>query len=223
MTTPDTRQIVIDATLDFDTAVGAAADELAQGRTVVIPTDTVYGIAAPAKDTAAVASIFAAKNRPAERRVAVLVADLAQAGTLVEIDGSFAVLADRFWPGPLTLVAARKSGSPTAVGSEHDIGVRCPDHDLVRELARRVGPLATTSANVHGRAPHDDAASVATELPAIGLVIDGGLCRAQASTVVDLCGPVPKVLRAGLISQTQITEALAEALAATPQPPDTTP
>jgi len=204
----DGRQSVIDSVIDFDAAVTAAADEITGGHIVVIPTDTIYGIAAAASDSAAVVSIFTVKQRPTDRRVAVLVADLAQARTLVEVDGVFTTLADRFWPGPLTLVAPRRAGSPPAVGSEHDIGVRCPDHDLVRELARRVGPLATTSANAHGQTPHHHAASVAAALPNVGLVIDGGICSGQASTVVDLCRPHPHVLRTGPISEAEIVEAI---------------
>ncbi len=185
-----------------------AAAELSAGRIVVIPTDTIYGLAAVASDQRAVESIFRAKARPAERRIAVLVADLQQANALVVSSSAFTTLAARFWPGPLTLVAERAPGAPVAVGDDSTIGVRCPDDPFVRALAGRVGPLATTSANPHGAAPATEAESVAAELPMVSTVIDGGLRSSAASTVVDVSVVPPVVLRVGSVSAARISEAL---------------
>lgn len=194
--------------VDIDAAIEAVVAEIRSGRMVVIPTDTVYGIAASATDREAVASIFEVKQRPFERRMAILVADPDQAEALVETDDTFAALAARFWPGPLTLVASRRAESGVVVGDASSLGVRCPAHRLVTELARRLGPLATTSANIHGEVVPTDAASVAALLPTIGLVIDGGPCAGRASTVVDVRGPRTVVLRQGPISEAEIVEAL---------------
>ncbi len=194
--------------VDVDVAIEAVVAEITNGHIVVIPTDTVYGIAASAADPVAVASIFEVKQRPTERQMAILVADSDQADALVEVGDAFAALAAGFWPGPLTLVASRRAEPGVVVGDEPSLGVRCPDHRLVIELARRLGPLATTSANIHGEVVPSDAASVAAALPTIGLIIDGGACAGRASTVVDVRGPRPVVLREGPISEAEIVEAL---------------
>lgn len=202
------RQHLIDLATDPDEAMERTVTELAAGGIVVIPTDTIYGIAAVASDQRAVASIFHAKARPAERRIAVLVADLQQAHALVVPSSAFTTLAAQFWPGPLTLVAQRAPSAPVAVGDESTIGVRCPDDPFVRTLAHRVGPLATTSANAHGAAPATEAVSVAAELPMIATVIDGGPRSSSASTVVDVSRTPPVVLRVGSLSADRIGEAL---------------
>jgi tRNA threonylcarbamoyl adenosine modification protein (Sua5/YciO/YrdC/YwlC family) len=121
------------------------------------------------------------------------------------------VLAARFWPGALTIVTRRATDVALELGEpETTIGLRCPDDDLVRAIAREVGALATTSANRHGRPTPPAAASVANELGSgVALVIDGGSRSGVPSTVVDVTGPRPTVLREGSVSAAAIERTLA--------------
>ena len=179
--------------------VDAAVEALRAGGAVVLPTDTVYGLAAlPGHQDL----LYDLKGRPASVPIAVLVADVEQAATIVRLDDRARRLADAFWPGPLTIVLAPVAGDAT-------VGVRCPAHELVRALAARVGPLPTTSANRHGQPTPRTAAEAAAALagqPA--LVIDGGPCGDTASTVVDLTGEQLVVLREGALSSAAIEVAL---------------
>jgi tRNA threonylcarbamoyl adenosine modification protein (Sua5/YciO/YrdC/YwlC family) len=110
-------------------------------------------------------------------------------------------LARAFWPGPLTIVLPRLDGEGT-------LGVRCPDHDFIRALARRVGPLAVTSANRHGEPTPASAAAAAAALTGdVRLVIDGGACAGVASTVVDATGPEVTIVREGPITPEQVRAA----------------
>jgi len=174
---------------------------LQAGQAVVIPTDTVYGLAARAADPAATARLFELKGRASGVPVAVLCADVEQALALAEIadDPGVRAVAERWWPGPLTLVVRRRDGLDWHLGApEHTIGLRVPDHDLVRALAVRVGPLATTSANRHGEPPAVTASEAADALGAgVALVVDGGPLGGQPSTVLDATVRPWAVLRAG--------------------------
>jgi len=208
MTHPDGWQRIVDLAAGFDEAVAATEAELSSGGIVVIPTDTVYGLAARAIDPGAVEAIFAAKQRPADRRVAVLVADTTQAREVAVVGPDSTRLAQRFWPGPLTMVLPRSSVASSAAGDLVTIGVRCPADRFVAAVCRRVGPLATTSANSHGAAAAITARLAASMLPDVALVIDGGQRDAGVSTVVDLCGHHPVVLREGPISGSEIGAAL---------------
>ena len=169
-----------------------------------VPTDTVYGLAADAADADAIQRLFDLKERPADRSIAVLVADLAGAETLVEINLSARRLADRFWPGPLTIVAGRTAEAPSHLGSGSTIGVRVPDDDIVRAIATSHGPLAVTSANLHGGPTPSTAQGVAELFPTLGLVVDGGSRPGASSTVVDVTAATPVVLREGPISLDEI-------------------
>lgn len=174
--------------------VASAAAVLRAGGTVVLPTDTVYGLAALPEHVDRLAHL---KGRPAEMPVAVLVADLDQARALVVEPFPAAALrmARAHWPGPLTMVLpARDADAPT-------VGVRWPRHELVVALAAEVGPLATTSANRHGQATPATAAEAAASLvEPVDLVIDGGVLDAPPSSVVDLTAEPPVVLREGALS-----------------------
>lgn len=200
--------IVFDAALDPQGAIEAAAAELDAGRVVALATDTVYGLAARVGDAEAIRQIYELKGRPADRRTAVLVAGTEQAAVLVEMDGLASRLAGRFWPGPVTIVAARRSSIAEGIGDRSTIGVRCPDDKVVRAIAERVGPLAATSANHHGMAPPVSAAAVAAVFPSIGVIIDGGDRAGGASTVVRVDGNELTVLRDGPISESRIRAAL---------------
>ncbi len=175
--------------------------ELRAGGAVVLPTDTVYGVAVRADLQGAAHVLAGLKERAAEQPVAVLVASVEQARTVGELPAWAAPLVARWWPGPLTLVLRRRDGLGWDLGDPPGtVGVRVPDHPLVRALAAEIGPLATTSANRHGEptpATAEAAAATLTRRPA--LVVDGGRCDGDASTVVDATGAGPVVLREGPI------------------------
>jgi L-threonylcarbamoyladenylate synthase len=185
--------------------VRAAADALRDGLVVALPTDTVYGIAALPGVPGATARLFELKGRAADVPLAVLCADARQALGLAErlaVGDEVRRIAERLWPGPLTVVLPRRPGLGYELGRPaHTVGVRCPDHPLVRALAAEVGPIATTSANHHGEATPPTAAGVAATLGAgLALVLDGGPCPGQPSTVVDATGPGWRLLRSGEIA-----------------------
>ncbi len=194
---------------------------LAGGSVVAIPTDTVYGLAVDLRSASAIERLFALKGRPQEVPVPVLVGGLDQVDALAgRLDGPTAALARRFWPGPMTLVVARRRGVDVDLGgpeaSRATIGLRWPDHRLVAALCDRLGPLAVTSANRHGGTPATTAAEVAAAFAAaddLAVIVDGGRCTARPSTVVDCVGPEPTCLRDGAVSWTEV---LAEWRSATP-------
>ena len=180
--------------------VAAALAALREGEPVAVPTDTVYGLAADAADADAVHRLFELKGRPAERRIAVLVADQSSAESLVLLTPQARRLAQCYWPGPLTLVADRAPGAPSHLGGDATIGVRVPDDEVVRAIAASHGPLAVTSANLHGAPTPSTAAGVAELFPTLSLAIDAGPRPGASSTVVDVTGTTPVVLREGPIS-----------------------
>ncbi|HLK46404.1 MAG TPA: L-threonylcarbamoyladenylate synthase, partial [Acidimicrobiales bacterium] len=147
---------------------------LRAGGVVLLPTDTVYGLAVATACPGAVEQLFALKGRARDVPIAVLVAGEAQAWSIASPSPASPArrLASRWWPGPLTLVVPRRPGWEVDIGGDGaTVGVRCPDHDLVRELCRAVGPLATTSANRHGSATPATAPDAAAALGFTGLVI----------------------------------------------------
>ncbi len=193
-----------------------AAELLRAGSIVAVPTDTVYGIAAAMDLPDAIERLFAAKGRPPEKAVAVLLADAEQAWTLGVPTPAAEALAARFWPGGLTLVLPVQPGvvlpRVLAAGAP-TIGVRVPDHEAPRTLARILGPLPTTSANRSGDADARDAAEIAAQLgDAVALVLDGGPIRGgPPSTVVNCTLEWPSILREGAIPAADIAAALADA------------
>jgi L-threonylcarbamoyladenylate synthase len=193
---------------DDPQTVALVAEALRAGGAVVIPTDTVYGLAARAADPGATARLFELKGRAAEVPLAALCADVDQALALCEepVPPSVRAVAERWWPGPLTLVLPRRAGLDLQLGEpESTIGVRVPDHALVRAVAREVGPVAATSANRHGEPTPATAAEVSAALgPGVALVIDGGPLVDRASTVVDATQRPWRVLREGPIAAVDI-------------------
>ena len=187
-------------------AAAAALAALRAGEPVGVPTDTVYGLAAGAGDADAIQRLFELKERPADRSIAVLVADVAAAAALVEFDGPAQRLAEHFWPGPLTIVAARTPAAPSHLGTGETIGVRVPDDEVMLAIAGPA-PLAVTSANLHGGPTPSTAQGVADLFPTLNLVIDGGARPGASSTVVDVTGSAPAVLREGPISLDEIIAA----------------
>jgi len=179
-------------------AVDATVDALQTGGAVVVPTDTVYGVASLPSE---IDQLYALKGRPADVPIAVLVASVEQATDVVDLSPAAVRVAAVLWPGPLTIVSARRDGPGT-------LGVRWPDHAFVVEVARRTGPLTVTSANRHGRPTPPTAVEAAAALSGdVALVVDGGECAGVASTVVDLTASEPVIVRAGLITPEQIRAA----------------
>jgi L-threonylcarbamoyladenylate synthase len=176
-----------------------ALDALRAGLVVGLPTDTVYGVAVSPTVPGAMDRLFALKHRPREVSIAVLVASADDASRLAVVEPHASRLMARFWPGPLTIVLPRAAGVDLDLGGDPStVGIRCPDHDLVRSLAAEVGPLATTSANRHKEPTPTDAAGVAAVFgDELALVVDGGVCDGAPSTVVSLVGGELSLLRQG--------------------------
>ena len=182
--------------------VELAARALRSGGIVGVPTDTVYGLAVDPFDGAAAGRLFAAKRRPSDVGVAVLVADEDQTRSLAgAVPPTAALLMERFWPGALTLVLSRRPGVTVHLGTHQaTVGLRCPDHPVALALCRAAGPLATTSANLHGQPPLATAEAVAEAFgDAVAVVLDGGTCAGSPSTVVDCTAATPVLLREGRI------------------------
>lgn len=180
----------------------AAAEALRDGLVVGIPTDTVYGLAVDPFALGATDRVFEAKRRPREVSLPVLVASVEQALSLATAVPALAkVLMDRYWPGPLTVVLPRRPGLQADLGDDEvTVGVRCPAHPVPLALCAKAGPLATTSANLHGEPTSETAEDVAAVFgAAVALVLDGGRASGAPSTVVDCTGLEPRLLREGRI------------------------
>jgi tRNA threonylcarbamoyl adenosine modification protein (Sua5/YciO/YrdC/YwlC family) len=193
-------------------AMSAATEALDRGGLVVFPTDTVYGVAARPDVSAATSAVFEAKSRPRDLTLPVLVSGLEAARPIAAIDERAASLAGRFWPGALTIVLPRTEVSLRwDLGATHEsVAVRMPDHPVALGLLRRSGPLATTSANRSGEATPPDCDGVRA---ALGDSVDVYLCAGPmpagtASTVVDLTGAEPRVLREGALAVADVLAAL---------------
>jgi L-threonylcarbamoyladenylate synthase len=202
----------MDLLSDDDEGWGRAGELLEAGRIVALPTDTVYGVAAPVSAPGLVARLFPLKARDVSKPVAVLVADLAQAATLVSVTGIAEVLAGQFWPGALTMVLPRTDEFDVDLGGAgQTVGVRCPAHDRLLGLCRRLGPLATTSANRSGRPTPESGAEVASELAGteVAAVVDAGRLEGTASTVVRVVGGELTVLREGPVDERILRSAVA--------------
>ena len=188
---------------------------LEDGGIVGLPTDTVYGIAVSLATPGGIERLFAAKRRPPDRAVALLLADAGQADELGVMNPIATALAAAFWPGGLTLVVARRGVElPEALtGGAPTIGLRVPAHAAPRALAEAVGPLPTTSANRSGEPEARTAAEIERLLgEAVDLIVDGGPSSGgPASTVVDVTAPRPRVLRAGAIAIEDVRRVLREA------------
>lgn len=171
-------------------AAGLDAAELAlrAGHPIIVPTDTVYALAAIAGDRAAIDRLFDLKGRPENRSTAVMVSDLDQAEAIGELSGPARVAAVDHWPGALTLVVVRRPYIADHVGSpDGTVGIRCPGHPFVRELARRVGPLSTTAASPPGRPTPTHPLRAAFGLAGpVALVVDGGVTADRVSTVAHI-------------------------------------
>lgn len=181
-------------------AIDQAVRALASARVIGLPTDTVYGLAVDPFSIGAADRLFLLKRRPREVDLPVLVADEGQALDLATaVPPSARRLMATFWPGALTVVLPRRTDLRADLGTdEATVGVRCPAHPVPLALCRAHGPIATTSANLHGHPTLTGAAEVEAQFgDAVALVLDGGPCAGAPSTVVDCTGEEPKLLRQG--------------------------
>ncbi|HEY0829568.1 MAG TPA: L-threonylcarbamoyladenylate synthase [Candidatus Dormibacteraeota bacterium] len=168
-----------------------AAQLVRSGAVVAFPTDTVYGLGASADDEVAQKRVYQIKGRPVGMPLILMVAAESQLEGLVHVDSRAEAMMRKWWPGPLTLILHSLRGGT--------LGVRIPKHKVALGLLRHTGPLMTTSANLHGRDPAMNAEE-AGALSGVMAVIDGGAAPGgTASTVLDLTGPEPHVLREGAI------------------------
>lgn len=196
-------------------SIDRAVDLLNAGELIGLPTETVYGLGADANNPIALAKVFAAKGRPADHPLIVhLGGDDLLGNYAREIPDAACLLAEAFWPGPLTLILKKAPGVPDLVtGGQDTVGVRIPGHpvalDLLRAFAQENpsgGGIAAPSANKFGRISPTSAAHVASELgDAVSLILDGGDCQVGIeSTIVDLSRGSPVILRPGAITAKQL-------------------
>ncbi|HJR24163.1 MAG TPA: L-threonylcarbamoyladenylate synthase [Acidimicrobiales bacterium] len=205
-----TARLHVDALEDPDGAADAAVEALLAGEVVLLPTDTVYGLAALPGDERAMDELFAVKGRSTAAPVAVLCTDVRQAASLVAVQDEPALRAvgERWWPGPLTLVLPRREGVELHLGEPAaTVGLRVPDHPLVRAIAERVGPVAATSANRHGEPTVVTADEAILALPGVRVIIDEGALEGRASTVIDATTQPWRVLREGPLPADEIVAA----------------
>jgi L-threonylcarbamoyladenylate synthase len=210
------RRLAIDARQPDTMALEEAAALILAGEIVAVPTDTLYGLAADPFSTDAVARVFAAKGRAAERALALIAADIAQIeDRLGLLSPEARRLADAFWPGPLTLLVPRPATMPDAVtGGLAQVGVRVPAHAVARGLCRASArPLTATSANPSGAPASADPGDVARTLnESVALLLDAGPAPGgPPSTIVDVSGGTVRLVRPGAVSWDEVQACLAHA------------
>jgi len=191
--------------------IQAALEILKSGGLVAFPTDTVYGVGALAFDDNAIKSIYTAKDRPIEKAIPILIADVDDLPLVADsIPDSARILAGRFFPGALTLVIPKKDSLPPSVSSTPTVAVRVPDNEDARNLLRAAGPMAVTSANLSGRESPRTAQEVFAQLGGrIPLILDGGKTRGGVpSTLADCTQKTIEILREGPISREEILKAV---------------
>nr|WP_101524922.1 L-threonylcarbamoyladenylate synthase [Nocardioides houyundeii] len=193
-------------------AVEAASLALRRGELAVLPTDTVYGIAADAFDAVAVRALLEAKGRGRDMPPPVLVSSATTLDALAtRVPGFARALVERFWPGPLTLVCHQQDSLQWDLGETHGtVAVRMPDEPIILSVLERTGPLAVSSANLTGQPAATDADEAERMLgDRVEVIVDGGpSAGAVASTIVDVTGPGCRVLRLGAIDLDQLAEVL---------------
>ncbi len=195
---PETEVLKIDHPEVYERAIAILKD----GGVIAIPTDTVYGLAADAWNGEAVSMLYKVKNRSEMKSIPVLLPGKAAINEVAEdLPGRVRAIAEKFWPGPLTIVVRRKSELPSEISATDTIGVRAPDHEFALALLKMYGPIAATSANPSGEPAATSAEQVVSSLSGmIDLIVDGGeSAGGVSSTVVDFMANPPVLLREGPI------------------------
>lgn len=193
-------------------AIDEAASLLRKGELVGMPTETVYGLAANALNSDSVRKVFEAKGRPGDNPLIVHISALSQISSLIAcpFSDTAAALAERFWPGPLTMIFPKSDIVPLqTTGNLDSVAVRIPSHPIARALIERAGvPIAAPSGNRSGRPSPTTAEHMFEDMNGrIPLILDGGPCEVGVeSTVVDMTGDVPRILRPGGITREMIAE-----------------
>jgi L-threonylcarbamoyladenylate synthase len=193
-----------------DSAITDASGLIRQGHLVAFPTETVYGLGADATNDKAVAAVFDAKQRPEFNPLIIHVADAAAASVLVQFNETALQISEKFWPGALSMILPRGTDCPVSLlaGAGLDtLAIRVPDHEIALALLTAAGrPIAAPSANRSGEISPTRAEHVAESLgKAVQLVLDGGPCRLGVeSTVLDLTGDIPTILRPGGVTREEL-------------------
>lgn len=194
-----------------DDAVAAAAEDIASGKLIVYPTETVYGIGADVYNENAIKNLYVVKNRPFDMPLSVAVSDKAMLERVAVLNENADKLIKAFLPGPLTIIIKKQSDVPDIVtSSSQKVGIRIPDNRFALELIRRTGPIVATSANLHS---HPDAADVDAAIADFGdkvdTYIDAGHCTiGKPSTIVWLMDKQVEIVRQGAIPADKIREVL---------------
>jgi tRNA threonylcarbamoyl adenosine modification protein (Sua5/YciO/YrdC/YwlC family) len=193
--------------------VDDAVAALDRGDVVVLPTETVYGLAARVDRPEAIEKIFELKGRSAEKVLQVLVPDATWLERVGDPSGAARRLADEFWPGPLTLVVRAKPDTPAVVMKDGAVGVRVPDNATTRSILARIGPVAASSANIAGE-PTPDNIDAIRELfgDGVAVYIDGGTIRGSGSTVVDVSSGEMKLIREGPLTFDRVKSVAGESI-----------
>lgn len=195
-----------------ESAIDAASLAVQRGELIVLPTDTVYGVAADAFDPAAVTALLRAKGRGREMPPPVLVSAATTIDALaVRVPDYARTLVEKFWPGPLTIVCHQQSSLQWDLGDTRGtVAIRMPDHELAREVLERTGPLAVSSANTTGSPAATDADEAERMLgESVAVVVDAGPSPGgEASTIIDVTGERGRVLRLGALSLDELNAVL---------------
>jgi L-threonylcarbamoyladenylate synthase len=203
------RTIKINSQSKLSTLIASIALRL--GRIVAIPTDTVYGVAVKANKAANIEKLYQIKTRERTKAIPILLGDVSQLHQVTtDVSPILLKLAERFWPGQLTIIVPKHPSFPENISPTPTLGIRIPDHPAAINILKKVGPLAVTSANISGSANTSTAEEVLAQLDGlIDLIVDGGKTKSGVpSTVVDLTGTEIKILRAGSIGLEEIQKAL---------------
>lgn len=204
------KTLILEPTSENILMAGRAA---AEGKLVAFPTETVYGLGADAFNADAVGSVYAAKGRPSDNPMIVHIWDVKQLGTLTpSVKDDVRILAEKLWPGPLTMIVEKVPGIPdTTTGGLDTVGVRMPSDEIARAFIKAAGcPIAAPSANISGRPSPTKATHVIEDMDGrIDVILKGGDCEVGIeSTVLDMTGDVPMILRPGIITKEQLENVL---------------
>lgn len=195
-------------------AIEEAARLLKDGHLIAFPTDTLYGVGADTFNPRAIKKLFAAKGRPLEKGIPILLSDVEYLGEIVSQTSDLAMkLAQNFWPGPLTLILPKKDSISEIISPDENIAVRVPDNVVARKFIRAAGgAVATSSANRSGEPPALDAQEALAALgDSIAAVLDGGkVSLGIASTIVDCTESPPRILRQGPLTAEELSLAEVE-------------